>query len=278
MKRILVTGATGRVGREVVQQLVDSGVPVRALTRNPETASLPAEAQVVAGDLERPETIAAALDGVTDVFLLWTAPPATAPEVIALLGQSVQHVVYLSAPHNIDHPFFRQPNRMAVMHAEVERLLAAQPVKTTILRPGMFASNTRMWWAAQIAKGDVVRWPFANVETAPIDERDIAAVAVKALVDDAYAGGDYVLTGPEAITHAEQVRAIGEALGRDLQYVELTPDEFRQDMAGQAPPPVVEMLLNAWSATNGVPAYRTDTVREITGRPARTFQEWAREF
>lgn len=133
-----------------------------------------------------------------------------------------------------------------------------------------------MWWGPQIARGDVVRWPFANVETAPIDERDIAAVAVRALLDDAYAGGDYVLTGPAAITHAEQVRVIGKAIGRELQYVDLTPDEFREDMAG-VPAGVVNMLLNAWSAAEGVPAYVTGTVREVTGRDARPFAVWAND-
>jgi uncharacterized protein YbjT (DUF2867 family) len=231
----------------------------------------------VQGDLEEPETIRAALDDITDVFLLWTASPQTAPAIISLLGQRVGHVVYLSAPHQTDHPFFRQPNPLASMHAELERLLGREPFQRTILRPGMFASNARMWWAPQIARGDVVRWPFADVETAPIDERDIAAVAVQALLGRSAAGGDYVLTGPAAISHAEQVHTIGAAIGRDLQFVEQTPEEFRQEMLGRVPAGAINMLLNAWSAAMGVPAYMSDAVTTITGRPARTFKQWAED-
>jgi uncharacterized protein YbjT (DUF2867 family) len=277
MSRILVVGATGRVGTEVVKQLLEEGVGVRALSRRPGVASLPLAAEVVQGDLEQPETVEAALDGVTAAFLLWTAPPATAPAIISLLAQRVSHVVYLSSPHQTEHPFFRQPNPMAAMHAELERLLGRESVRTTILRPGMFASNTRLWWAPEIARGNVVRWPFAAVETAPIDERDIAAVAVKALLDRSVAGGDYVLTGPAAISHADQLRTIGAAIGRDLQFVEQTPEEFRREMLERVPAGVINMLLNAWSAALGVSAYLSDAVTNITGRPARTFRQWAED-
>ena len=278
MSRILVTGATGRVGSEVVKQLVEEGVSVRALSRRPAVASLPRGAEVLQGDLEQPETIEAALEGVTAVFLLWTAPPTTAPAVISLLAQRVSHIVFLSSPHQTEHPFFRQPNPMAAMHAEFERLFGRESVLTTILRPGMFASNARLWWAPQIARGNVVRWPFAAVETAPIDERDVAAVAVQALLDRSVAGGDYVLTGPAAISHAGQVRTIGAAIGRDLQFVEQTPEEFRQEMLERGVPAgVINMLLNAWSAAMGVPAYLSDAVTNITGRPARTFKQWAED-
>jgi uncharacterized protein YbjT (DUF2867 family) len=276
--RILVIGATGRVGTEVVKQLLEEGVSVRALSRRAAGASLPPGAEVVPGDLERPEAVDAALDGVAAVFLLWTAPPATAPDVLSLLARRVSHVVYLSSPHQTEHPFFRQPNPMASMHAEFERLLRRESVQTTILRPGMFASNSRLWWAPQIARGDVVRWPFAAVETAPIDERDIAAVAVQSLLGRSAAGGDHVLTGPAAISHAGQVRTIGAAIGRDLRFVEQTPEEFRQEMAAAGVPAgVIDMLLNAWSAAMGVPAYVSDAVANITGRPARTFKQWAED-
>jgi uncharacterized protein YbjT (DUF2867 family) len=161
------------------------------------------------------------------------------------------------------------------LHAEIERLLAASGLDVTILRPGMFASNARHWWSPQISQGNVVRWPYGAAETAPVDERDIAAVAARALLDGRYAGADYVLTGPESLSQAAQVRAIGDAIGRPLRFEELSPDEFRRETAGTWPGAVVEMLLGAWEATLGRPAFVTSAVEEILGSPPRTFYRWA---
>jgi uncharacterized protein YbjT (DUF2867 family) len=161
------------------------------------------------------------------------------------------------------------------MHVEVERLLAATGLARTILRPGMFASNAGEWWGPQLRDGDVVRWPFAEAETAPVDVRDVGAVAAYTLLDERHAGADYVLTGPESLSQAAQLEAIGEATGRALRFEELSPDEFRRATAGTWPAPVVEMLLTAWAATLGHPAYVTSSIAEVTGSPARTFSRWA---
>ena len=275
MRPVLVTGATGRVGRVVVDQLLGAGVPVRALTRRPAAAGLPAAVEVVSGDLTVPESLDAALQGVGAVFLVWTAAPTTAPAVVERLATHAQRVVFLSSPHRTPHPFFQQPNPMAALHADIERLIAAAGLASTIIRPGMFASNTLAWWAASIRAGDVVRWPYGAAETAPIDERDIAAVAARALYEDGHAGGDYVLTGPESLSQAEQVRIIGEAIGRRIQFEELSPEEFRRETADSWPRPVVDMLLAAWGATIGLPAFVTSTVSDVVGSPPRTFRQWA---
>ena len=116
---VLVMGATGRVGRAVVAHLLDAGVPVRALTRRPATAGLPATVEVVAGDLTVPESLDAALQGVGAVFLLWTARPTIAPAVVERLASHARRVVCLSSPHRTPHPFFQQPNPMALLHADV---------------------------------------------------------------------------------------------------------------------------------------------------------------
>src|SRR5260370_36575773 len=110
----------------------------------------------------------------------------------------------------------------------------------------MLASNALHWWAAPIRDGDAVRWPYGAAETAPIDERDIASVAARALYEDGHAGGDCVLTGPESLSQAEQVSSIGAAIGRRIQFEELSPEEFRRETAGRWPGPVVDMLLDAW--------------------------------
>ena len=272
---VLVTGATGRIGSLVVDELLRAEASVRALTRRPEDASLHSSVEVVAGDFTVPSSLDAALVGVTAVFLVWTTTLAAAPAVIARIASHRRRVVYLSAPFRTPHPFFQQPNPMRDLHAEVERLLANADLDVTILRPGMFASNALHWWAPQIRKSDVVRWPYADVETAPVDERDVAAVAARALLDSRHAGGDYVLTGPESLSHAAQVRAIGDAIGRTLHFDELSPDDFRREAEGTWPPGVADMLLNAWQATVGRPAFVTSSVREIIGSPPRTFLQWA---
>jgi uncharacterized protein YbjT (DUF2867 family) len=234
---VLVTGATGRVGRTVVAELLSARVPVRALTRRPATAALPATVEVVAGDLSVPESLDAALLGISAVFLLWTAPPGTAPAVVERLASHTRRVVFLSSPHKTPHPFFQQPNPMARFHADVERLIAAAGLASTIIRPGMFASNALNWWATAIRDGDVVRWPYGAAETAPIDERDIAAVAARALYEDGHTGGDYVVTGPESLSQADQVSVIGAALGRQIRLEELSPEEFRRETVGRWPGP-----------------------------------------
>ncbi|MET7519564.1 NAD(P)H-binding protein [Streptomyces sp. NPDC005480] len=140
---VLVTGATGRVGRVVIDQLLDAGVPVRALTHRSEAAAtLPAKVEVFTGDLTVPESLNPALNGAGAVFLVWTAPPQTAPAVVERLAANVRRVVFLSSPHQTPHPFFQQPNPMAVLHADIERLIAATGLESTIIRPGMLASNS----------------------------------------------------------------------------------------------------------------------------------------
>jgi uncharacterized protein YbjT (DUF2867 family) len=272
---ILVIGGTGRIGRLVVGELLDGGVPVRVLTRKPEAARLPPPVEVVRGDLTVPESLDIALRGLGAVFLVWTVPPATVSAVIERLAGHVRRVVLLSSPHQTAHPFFQQPNPMAALHAGLERQIAAAGLESTILRPGMFASNALGWWAPSIRRRSAVRWPYASVETAPIDDRDIAAVAARTLCDDRYVGGDYVLTGSEALTQAAQVAAIAAAIGRSIQFEELSPDEFRREMTGVWPGPVVDMLLAAWGAAVGVPAFMTSNVQDILGSSSRTFRQWA---
>lgn len=271
---VLVTGATGRVGRVVVDRLIEAGVPVRALTRRPEAADLPAGVEVVTGDLTVPESLDAGLRGAGAVFLVWTAAPATAAAVVERLATYARRVVFLSSPHQTPHSFFRQPNPMAVLHADIERLIAASGLESTIIRPGVFASNSLFWWAPAIRADGAVRWPYGAAETAPVDDRDVAAVAARTLYEDGHAGGDYVLTGPESLSQAEQVSILGDALGRRIKFEELTPDDFRRETEGSWPRPVVDMLLTAWGATMGQPAYLTSTVSDILGS-ARTFRHWA---
>ncbi|MGQ4490921.1 NAD(P)H-binding protein [Streptomyces sp. 372A] len=272
---VLVTGATGRIGRAVIDQLLDAGVPVRALARRTEAAkTLPPQAEVFAGDLTVPESLDPALRGVGAVFLVWTAPPRTVAAVVERLAAHARRVVFLSSPHRTPHPFFQQPNPMAELHVEIERHITATGLESTIIRPGMLTSNASAWWAPAIRAGEVVRWPHGAAETAPVDDRDVAAVAARTLRLDGYASSDHVLTGPESLTHAAQVDVIADVLGRRIAFEEMTPDEFRRLSEDAVPSSVLDMLLAAWSAAVGQPAYITTTVADILGTAPRTFRQW----
>jgi uncharacterized protein YbjT (DUF2867 family) len=283
MKRVLVIGATGNIGRQVVSQLLATNVSVRALVRNPDSASLPAAVEMVRGDLTTPATLDRPQDDLDAVFLVWVAPRTVVAAAVARIAERVPRIVFLSSPHRTAHPFFQQPgwrpgermaNPFAKLQAEIERLIEASGAQWTFLRPGMFAANTLLWWAPQIRAGNVVRWPNAAAPTAPIHELDIAAVAARALCEEGHGGEDCVLTGPQSLSLFEQVSTIGEAIGRPLRFQEISPEEARLELAAVMPPPVVGMLLNAFAAGIGQPAFVTSTVADVTGRPARTFRDW----
>jgi uncharacterized protein YbjT (DUF2867 family) len=268
---ILVVGATGNVGREVVSQLLDVGVAVRAMTRDPDTAELPAGVDVVRGDLSDPVALEAQLDGVDAVFLIWpfvAVQQATdlAPVVMDAIARHARRIVYLSA-HAAEQP--------GTFWAIVEDAIEGSGAEWTFLRPSGFAANTRMW-AEQIDRGDVVRWPYGAAARSLIHERDIAAVAVRALIEEGHAGARYVLTGPTTVTQAEQVRAIGQAIGRPLRWEEVPPGAVRDDLAaaiGDAS--FADGALDAWAGFVEEPELVTSTVQDVTGEPARTFGQWA---
>ena len=277
MKPILVTGATGNVGRELVAQLRAAGRTVRALTRNPQSANLPGDVEIVAGDLSAPATLDACLDGIDDVFLVWVAPFAAAGATIDRIASRATRVVLLSSPHRTNHPFFQQPNGLRAVHAGLEQLIETSGLRWTVLRPGVFALNCLNWWGPQIASGDVIRWAHANAETAPIHERDIAAAAARVLCEDGHDGRDYVLTGPEPVTQRQQVEIIGEVVGRPLRFEEISEEAARTEMLAMMPPPIADMLLRAYAAAVDRPAYLTSTVAELTGTPAASFRRWVRD-
>jgi uncharacterized protein YbjT (DUF2867 family) len=261
---ILVIGATGKVGHHVVDGLLERGARVRALTRNPDAARLPVGVEVVSGDLTDPKTFADHMPGVEAVFLVWPFLAAeAAAEVVDTLAGDAGRIVYLSA-----EAAGRRPDSV---WASVERAVERSGREWTFLRPTGFAANTLMW-SGQIRRSGVVRWVYGRAARSLIHERDVADVAVRALTEGGHVRVRYVLTGPEALTQVEQVRRIGDAIGRALRWEEVSPDEIRDQLAG-----VPASALDTWASFVDSPEVVTSTVREVTGRPARSFPEWARD-
>jgi uncharacterized protein YbjT (DUF2867 family) len=275
--RILVIGATGTIGRQVVLGLSAKGACVRAMTRNPHAAHLPPDVEIAKGDLTIPDTLDECLDDVDSVFLVWTAPPAAADAALGRIAQRAGRIVLLSAPLKTPHPFFQQPNPARALALHLEHVIEQSGVKWTFLRPGMFAANSVDFWGPQIRAGKTVRWPYLNAPTAPIDERDIAAVGIRALTEAGHDGMEYVITGPQSLTQHEQIMTIGQVIGRTLRIEELSREEARHAWSATMPAAVADMLMDAWAAAIGQPAYVTGLVQEITGTPARTFADWTRD-
>jgi uncharacterized protein YbjT (DUF2867 family) len=270
---IVVVGGTGRVGRQVVAQLNERKLPVRVVSRGLVPAGgLPPGVPAVHADLADPASLEAHLQDADALFLLWpfTSPEVTAglaPKVAEIAARHVTRIVYLSAQPAADQP--------DSFWALVERAIEESGTGWTFLRPTGFAANTLMW-ADQIRSGDVVRWPFGAAARALIDERDIAAVAVRALTDDGHAGARYVLSGPGVLTQAEQLAAIGQAIGRDLRWEELARGAALQALtAAWGDPAFAETALDAWEWFVDHPETVTPAVRDLTGAPARSFADWA---
>ncbi|MFC5155359.1 NAD(P)H-binding protein [Streptomyces amakusaensis] len=266
-----MTGATGSVGRLVIDLLLSAGVPVRALTRNPAAAALPAGVEVHEGDLRHPHTLRAALGGVERLYLF--PVPESAREVAAIAREAgVRRIVVLSSSSVLDTS---GDNHSGEHHRAVEHAVEESGVEWTFVRPGEFAANVLWRWADSVRTEDVVRAPYGDAPRVLIHEADVAAVAAAALLEDGHAGRSYVLTGPETITQADMVRAMAEAIGRPLAFEEITPEEARQSMGTFMPSAVVEMVLGYLADAVAHPPVPVDTVERVTGRPARTFAQWA---
>ncbi|MCP2624794.1 NAD(P)H-binding protein [Mycolicibacterium smegmatis] len=265
---ILVTGATGNVGRPLVNHLVAAGAQVRAVTRRPDTADLPAGVQTVASAMD-------AVDGATAVFLNSRAlGDDLAPLVAAARSAGVTRLVALSAI-NADDDFSRQPSRFrGDRNREVEQLAMESALQWVSLRPCAFVSNFLGMWAPQLQAGDVVAGPYATASMAPIAEHDIAAVAAHALLTDDLVGQKVPLTGPQALTNADLVDIIGGVLGRPLRYQEIPAVAVRQRFIALGfPAAFADAYIQLLAATVDKPSLVTHDVEKILGRPATTFTE-----
>ncbi|MFJ3532396.1 NAD(P)H-binding protein [Streptomyces sp. NPDC090132] len=269
----LVTGSRGRVGSTLAALLHDRGLPVRAASRNPAELTPPAGVPAVACDLGDPGTFPAALDGVDSVFL-YAQPSHIDDFLAAARAAGVGHIVLLSsssvlAPDPASNP-------VAASHHAVEEALTASPLRSTLLRPGDFASNAYQW-AGAFRSGRPVDLPYPLGQTSPIDETSLAEAALAVLTDTRLQGASYHLTGPESLTATEQVELLAAASGSATTVNAVSRETWKDSVAPFLPAELAEGLLAHWAATDGSPAEVTRDTERLIGRPARTFASWAAE-
>ncbi|MFI6095216.1 NAD(P)H-binding protein [Lentzea sp. NPDC051213] len=269
---ILVTGATGNVGRLVVRGLTGE---VRAMTRTPSKADFPAHVEVVQGDLDDPESIP--FDGVEKLYLF--VHPPTAQEVVErAVKAGVRRIVTLSSgavTHGYDHTH----------HLPVEQAVEASGAEWTHVRPGEFAANKIDLWGPSIRADGTIVHPHPDEFGQPIHEADIADVAIKVLLEDGHAGRAYTLTGPPQLTQREMAAAIGEVIGRDLRFVDVTVAEALAYYVSLGwPEEIARYILGIGGYEGGDADDFADyefavspDYEAVTGKPYRTFARWARD-
>ncbi|TDD60266.1 NAD-dependent epimerase/dehydratase family protein [Kribbella antibiotica] len=270
----LITGATGNVGGELVQQLVDAGQDVRAYIRNPDKASnLPPAAEIAIGDLDDTEALHKAADGIDVIFFMQAAPiPAQAQNVVdAAKEAGVGRIVVLSSIGTVVHP---RPLIGAAINAR-DDVLRESGIAITYLRPNAIASNA-LWWKDTIDAEGKVYIPTAPGYSPPIDPYDIARVAATVMTEAGHEGHGYILNGPEALTDQEQVEILADVLGRDIECVLLTPEQYAEaSLQRGTPEPQVRALQNLHELFRaGRAGILSDDVQNLTGTAPRTFREW----
>lgn len=264
---ILVTGGRGAVARALSGLLTARGIPFRLGSRERDTPD------AVHCDLSDPATFPAALAGARSVFLYAEASAAEA-FVKEAIAAGVEHVVLLSSSSVLGPDPAGSP--ISAGHLAVEQALLASPLRTTLLRPGSFASNATGWsWA--LKSGRPVHLPYPGSYSDPIHEADIAEAALAVLTDPDLGGRAYTLTGPQSLTFATQLAILGSVLDRPVPFATVTLEEWKAEVTDYIPGPYADALLGFWAASDGLPVPVTDAVEQLTGHPARTFETWVRD-
>jgi uncharacterized protein YbjT (DUF2867 family) len=269
--RVLVTGATGRVGRAVLNGLLAVDIPCRGSSRDPRNAELSDRVEIVGGDLNEPESMARALEGVSAVFLYAQGKSLSALMQV-MKRAAVEQVVFLSTIDAANERDYVRHNRRR--HLDVEEAISAAGFRFTFLRPGAFATNALRFWRSSIAGEGVVRIPFPDAQQAPIDELDIAAVAVRALLSRALDSQALVLTGPESLTQRQQVETIANAIGRPIQVETTSEDQARAWLESIIPAAYAKLLVSQWKDEVGTPACVTGNFERVIGKPATPYATW----
>lgn len=272
---ILVTGATGTIGSHLIPLLAHQDARVRVLARDPAKArGLSPDIEVVEGDLEKPETLPAALAGVDKLFVMSNGLNIAALEGAiydAARGSSVQHIVKISGRH-LDAPFMADVP-LGVNQRAAEAHLQTLGIPWTIIRPGFFASNFLLWIDREKR---VIALPVGEGRDTPTDPADIAAVGVETLLGAGHDGKIYEITGPAFIGFPDMVARIAAATGKPLSLVDVPPEAVYEGMvASGLPETQARGLLSYFEAIRTDRIYApTETIKQLLGRPPRTFDQW----
>ncbi|MFF0534993.1 SDR family oxidoreductase [Streptomyces coelicoflavus] len=270
---IVVTGATGNIGRPLTRALAETGEQVTAVSRH--RAAVPDGVRHVVADLAEPAGLRPALAGAKSLFLLLSgdlhATGANPAGIIAeAAGSGVRRVVLLSTLGVVTRPF--GATRIAMR--ELEDTLRDSGLEWAVLRPGGFASNA-LWWAESVRAQRLVAAPFGDVGVPVVDPADIAAVAAACLLEDRHTGGSYELTGPEVITPRGQTEALAAALGSPVAFRELTREEARAAMARSMPAELADDTLDILGNPSPAEQRVSPDVERVLGRAPRPFADWA---
>jgi len=278
---ILVTGATGTTGKEVVKQLSTKGIALRALVRDPDRGHkiLGPGVQIARGDLGDRASLDAAVDECDSVFLLSSADPRQVElqgnVIEAAVRGGARRVVKLGAlGASADSPI-----SLARAHFQTEQQLAGSGLQYTNLRPTMFMQNMFMSAATIQSEGKIYA-PMQNGKVSFVDARDIASVAVAALTEERHDGETYDITGGQALSHADLAGVFSEVLGREVTYVDVPPEAARQGMlSGGMPEWLADDLLKLMTMVfaPGHGAAVADTVARVTGRAPITFRRFVQD-
>ncbi len=275
---ILITGASGNVGREVLKQVVATGARVRAAFQSVSKAAVaPSGVEIVTMDYNQPETLQVAVKGVERVFLVGPPTPdltALERKAVDVIKQSgVRHLVKLSAMGGRDAIFPRQ-------HADSEDYIKSSGLPYTFLRPNGFMQNFVTYNAPTITTQNAFYGSQGEGQVSHIDIRDVAAVAVKALTEDGHQGKAYTLTGPEALSNEQVAEVLSEDTGREIRYVDLPSEQFKQALVGAG--------LPEWSADalldlqqfyrRGGASAVTSEVERLLGRKPTSFHQFSRDY
>jgi uncharacterized protein YbjT (DUF2867 family) len=264
---ITVTGATGNIGRPLVEALAAAGERVSTVSRG--EAESTKYVTHYRADLSEPASLKPALEGASALFLLTRDPALDLDPVLAeATAAGIGRVVLVSS--------IRTVSRGDLSQQGFEGAVQNSGLDWTILRPGAFQSNAAGLWGERIRTERVVKAPFGDVAHPSIDPADIAAVAAKALTEDGHAGASYAITGPAVISPREQAAAIAEAIGEPVRFVEQTRDEAFAEFSRIWPPEVVEGTLTVMGEPNEVERRVTGEVERLLGRPATSFGAWAK--
>jgi uncharacterized protein YbjT (DUF2867 family) len=276
--KVLVTGATGNTGSGLVALLRNAGVDVRVLVRDVTKAKAlqGAGVEVVAGDLDKPATIAPAVEGVAKIYLLtWNGPSAVqqAENVI----KAARHAGNI---HLVRHSMWgSERSRIIQQGYQIEESVKAAGLPWTLLKPTFFMQNTMM--AAQtISSNGVIYWDMNDGKLGMIDVRDIADAAFSVLTGSGHEGKSYVLTGPAAISFYDVAKSFSNALAKEVKYVNVPGEAALQFMIGAGLPEwIAEGYLELDEGFSDNFANKvTENVSDLTGHPARSFDQFAHDY